>query len=162
MVPTMSSNTRGQRWIELPNSWILRRPIDGKSAPLVAVDDRKWKVVTWGVKPRRWLGQNPSKSMAIMDSSWCFMASFGGLPVGYRRRGWVWNDGRLKSFPLVPSFASGVTESGSYGRVGFRSKVSGFQVKNGSTVWKVASWHRPSRWPAIVEEGGAASLDEEI
>ena len=52
-----------------------------------------------------------------------FQASIAGIPIGFRRRGWQGNDGRLLSFRSVPSSAKTVAGNGRYGRVKVAGRV---------------------------------------
>ena len=70
------------------------------------MDDRKWKRESWGTKSNQWCHPKPAKIPAEQSETVLgFQASIAGILIGFRRRGWQGNDGRLPSLILVPSSA---------------------------------------------------------
>ena len=108
----------------LPNPWILQRPINGKSAPPVAVVGQKRQKELWRTKLKWWRHRKPEKPRQIEAGIlWLFTASIGSFPNALQRQGWYGDDRRHTSFRSVPTLAGGVAGNGNKIRVGFAGRV---------------------------------------
>ena len=117
MVPAVSSNAR-QRCQNLARQpWIptIDRRQNSDSRCLWMVGNGRGS--RGEQDPTGGVTQNRRKSRRSKVKQSRVQASITGVPVGFRRRGWQGNDGRLLSFRLVPSSAATVAGNGSYGRV---------------------------------------------
>ena len=93
----------------LPNPWILQRPINGKSAPSVAVVGQKRQRELWRTKPKWWRHRKLEKPQRIEAGIlWLFTASISSFPNALRRQGWHGDDRHHTSFRSVPTLVGGV------------------------------------------------------
>ena len=110
--------------IEIPKSWILQRPINGKTTPPVAMVGRKWKRQGGEQNPSGGVTQKSVKSLWIeVAISRLFMASIGGFPGAFQRKGWHRDNQQLKSFRSVPSSTETVARNRRSGRVTLASRI---------------------------------------
>ena len=130
MVPAVSSNARQRRRnLARHGSREFQQSTGGKTVTLGAYGWSKMGEGVVGnkiqpvVSPK--IGENPDR---VKWNSRRFQASIAGVPIGFRRRGWQGNDGRLLSFRLVPISAKKVVGNGRYVRVKVAGSGSGFRV----------------------------------